>query len=98
MCISEVVQQVWKYLDINFHASNLNGYGVMHFFVIILNMFFYKNFVVNVNIRSGHHNCSCSLVYQLTWLDGSLSKYNSGYHRNKNETVIVNQFKNSQKI
>ena len=46
-CISKVVQRVWNYLDINFHASSLNGYGVMDFIVIILNMFFYKNFVVS---------------------------------------------------
>jgi len=29
--ISKVVQQVWKYLDINFYASSLNGYVVIFF-------------------------------------------------------------------
>ena len=37
------------------------------FFVIILNMFFYKNFVVNVNICSGHHNGSRSLVFSMLY-------------------------------
>jgi hypothetical protein len=35
--LSNVVQQVWKYLYIDFHETGLNGYGVMDFFVIVLN-------------------------------------------------------------
>ena len=34
--LSKLVQQVLKFLNINFHESSLNGYGVMDFFVMIL--------------------------------------------------------------
>ena len=36
------LKQVWKYLNINFHESSLNGCGLvklLFFFIIILNMF-----------------------------------------------------------
>jgi len=34
--LSKLVQQVLKFLNINFHEPSLNGYGVMDFFVMIL--------------------------------------------------------------
>ena len=34
--LSKLVQQVLKFLNINFYEPSLNGYGVMHFFVMIL--------------------------------------------------------------
>ena len=36
------------------------------------------------------------IIYQATWLDGSIS--NSRSYRNSNETVILKRFKNSQDI
>ena len=34
--LSKLVQQVLKFLNINFHEPSLNGYGVIDFFVMIL--------------------------------------------------------------
>ena len=42
--LSKLVQQVLKFLNINFHEPSLNGYEFMDFFMMILNVFFFFSF------------------------------------------------------